>query len=102
MKVWARSLRWAHEVYIVALEPKNTAAQIWRHVRPSDADGNRMRPYSTPILLNIMAGQNFYRNWRRLYYRPQLKGMRDELWRWGPWNPGLTLPIGVWFNPRCR
>ena len=73
------------ESYVLALNPQ-TGAELWRHVRPSDAVQESQEAYSTPIPFRhqgrtelVITGGDCITGHR----------LTDgaELWRWGTWNP---------------
>jgi len=79
------------ESYVLALEPK-TGAEVWRHVRPSEAAAESQEAYSTPIPFThngrteiLISGGDCLSG-----HDPKTG---NELWRWGSWNPGK---IGHW------
>jgi outer membrane protein assembly factor BamB len=79
------------ESYLLALNPK-TGAELWRHVRPSEAAAESQEAYSTPVPfthggrteLLISGGDCLTGHDART---------GQELWRWGSWNPSK---IGHW------
>ncbi len=77
--------------YLLALDPK-TGAELWRHIRPSDAAAESQEAYSTPIPFThggrteiLISGGDCLTG-----HDPQTG---KELWRWGSWNPSK---IGHW------
>lgn len=79
------------ESYLLALEPK-TGAEVWRHVRPSEAAAESQEAYSTPIPFThggrteiLISGGDCLSG-----HDPKTG---KELWRWGSWNPSK---IGHW------
>jgi outer membrane protein assembly factor BamB len=72
------------ESYVLALNPK-TGAELWRHVRPSDAPQESKEAYSTPIPFThdgrtemLITGGDCFTG-----HDPKTG---KELWRWGTWN----------------
>jgi len=79
------------ESYLLALDPK-TGAELWRHVRPSEAAAESQEAYSTPIPFThdgkteiLISGGDCLTG-----HDPKTG---KELWRWGSWNPSK---IGHW------
>ena len=80
-----------NESYLLALDPE-TGKELWRHIRPSDAQAESLEAFSTPLpyeadghkRLLIVGGDD-------LTAHDAATG--KELWRWGTWNPSR---IGHW------
>lgn len=74
-----------NESYLLAMDPA-TGKEIWRHVRPSDANAESHEAFNTPVPITrngktelIVAGGDC------LTSHEAATG--KEIWRWGTWNP---------------
>ena len=80
-----------NESYVMAIDP-NTGKNVWRIIRPSEAQAESREAFTTPIPyeqdnrkeLLIIGGDDI------TGHDPSTG---KELWRWGTWNPGR---IGHW------
>ncbi len=79
------------ESYILAIDPV-TGKDIWKHIRPSNANAESLEAFSTPVFHKhdgsvqmIIVGGDVITG-----HDPET-GI--ELWRWGTWNPSR---IGHW------
>jgi outer membrane protein assembly factor BamB len=80
-----------NESYLLALEPA-TGKELWRHVRPSDANMESQEAYSTPTPFSFKGRTELIVVGGDVVTGHALKD-GAELWRWGTWNPGR---IGHW------
>ena len=74
-----------NESFLLALDPKS-GAELWRHLRPSEARAESLEAFSTPIPSEhegrkelLIAGGDCISG-----HDP---ATGKELWRWGTWNP---------------
>ncbi len=74
------------ESYLLALNPES-GAEIWRHVRPSDAPLESKEAYSTPIPFEHKGRAEILITGGDCITGHDPKTGR-ELWRWGTWNVG--------------
>jgi len=80
-----------NDSYLLALDPK-TGKELWKHIRPSDAQEESLEAFSTPVPFQgngraevLIAGGDCLTG-----HDP---GTGQELWRWGAWNPAR---LGHW------
>jgi len=85
-----------NDSYLLALEP-STGKELWRHLRPCNANAESQEAYSTPIPVNVAGKAQML-----IVGGDCLTGHRladgQELWRWGTWNP---TRIGHWRLVPC-
>lgn len=75
-----------NESYLLAMDPA-TGRDLWRHVRPSAAEGESLESFATPVPFThegrseiLVSGGDCFTGHDPVTGR--------ELWRWGTWNPG--------------
>jgi outer membrane protein assembly factor BamB len=77
--------------FLLALEP-STGQELWRHVRPSEAQAESHEAYSTPVpFAHDGRKEVFIVGGDCITGHDAATGR--ELWRWGTWNPAR---IGHW------
>ncbi len=80
-----------NESYILAVNPA-TGEDLWRQIRPSEAQAEAREAYSTPIPSTLGGKEQLLVVGGDVLTGHDLKTGR-ELWRWGTWNPRR---IGHW------
>jgi outer membrane protein assembly factor BamB len=74
-----------NESYILALDPA-TGKDLWRQIRPSEAQAESREAYSTPIPSTLGGKEQLLVVGGDVLTGHDLETGR-ELWRWGTWNP---------------
>ena len=74
-----------NDSYLLALAPK-TGAEIWKHIRPSEAHEESHEAYSTPIPFAHAGRREMLVIGGDCITGHSLTD-GEELWRWGSWNP---------------
>jgi outer membrane protein assembly factor BamB len=77
--------------YILAVNPA-TGKDLWRQIRPSEAQAEALEAYSTPIPYSFDGKEQLLVVGGDVLTGHDLETGR-ELWRWGTWNPRR---IGHW------
>lgn len=81
----------SNESYLLALDPK-TGKQLWKTVRPSEANAESLESFATPIPFSHKGRKELL-----VVGGDCISGADPatgkELWRWGTWN---TQKIGHW------
>jgi len=80
-----------NESYILAVNP-NTGKDLWRQIRPSEAQAEALEAYSTPIPYSFGGKEQLLVVGGDVLTGHDLQ-TGEELWRWGTWNPRR---IGHW------
>lgn len=78
--------------FLLALEPA-TGRELWRQVRPSDANAESHEAYSTPLPFAVGGGRSQILITGGDCITGHDPATGAELWRWGTWNPAR---IGHW------
>lgn len=79
------------ESFVLAVDPA-TGKDLWRHVRPSEAQQESLESYSTPVPVKHEGRAEFLVTGGDCISGHDVATGR-ELWRWGTWNPQR---IGHW------
>jgi len=80
-----------NESYILAVNPA-TGKDLWRQIRPSEAQAEALEAYSTPIPYSFGGYEQLLVVGGDVLTGHDLQ-TGEELWRWGTWNPRR---IGHW------
>jgi outer membrane protein assembly factor BamB len=80
-----------NESYILAVNPA-TGKDLWRQIRPSEAQAEALEAYSTPIPYSLGGKEQLLVVGGDVLTGHDLQ-TGEELWRWGTWNPRR---IGHW------
>lgn len=77
--------------YILAMDPA-TGSELWKHERPSEAVGESLEGFTTPMPYEYKGKKQLLVNGGDAVTGHDLKNGK-ELWRWETWNP---QKIGHW------
>ena len=73
-----------NDSYILAIDPA-TGKDLWKHVRPSDAEKETRESFSTPVFTNVNGKRQILITGGG-YITGHDPETGKELWRWGHWN----------------
>ncbi len=79
------------ESYLLAMDPQ-TGSELWKHVRPSEAVGESLEAFNTPMPYEHNGRKQLLVNGGDAATGHDLE-TGTELWRWETWNPEK---IGHW------
>lgn len=79
------------ESFILAMDPQ-TGSELWKHVRPSEAVGESLEAFNTPMPYEHNGRRQLLVNGGDAVTGHDLESGK-ELWRWETWNPEK---IGHW------
>ena len=73
-----------NDSYILAIDPK-TGKDLWKHIRPSDAEKETRESFSTPVFTNVDGKRQMLITGGDVISGHDA-ATGEEIWRWGHWN----------------